>query len=128
MTSKSKPLPLRGSPAPKRDAIITPEKASSASVNGVAMFAMNASMAWKSTSMPVFRVTSRGSETISSGSTMAQRAMMLSLPVPGFSWHFVFVITHQGVVSEPVPAVVVTHTMGNAGFVSTRVACGPPAR
>ena len=98
------------------------------SVKGVATFARKASIAWKSTSMPVLRVTSRGSDTISSGSTMATLAMVLSLPVPGFSWCFVFVMTHHGVVSDPVPAVVVTHTMGKAGSVRASVACGPPAR
>jgi hypothetical protein len=54
--------------------------------------------------------------------------MVLSLPVSGFSCHFVFVITQQEVVSEPVPAVVVTQMMGNAGFVPSNVAWGPPAR
>ena len=62
--------------------------------------------------------------------------MVLSLPVPGFSWHFVFVITHHGVVSEPVPAVVVMHMIGKAGSGPCKVGVrasgkvvedGPPA-
>jgi hypothetical protein len=63
-------------------------------------------MAWNSTSMPVLRVTSRGTESISSGSTIETAGRVLLLPVPGFSRCFVLVMTHQGVVSEPVPAVV----------------------
>ena len=72
-------------------------------------------IAWASASIPVYAVSFGGSPCVSTGSTSACWARSSGLAMPALTWVPSSVITAPPDTSEPVPAVVGTHTSGTDG-------------
>jgi hypothetical protein len=82
---------------------------------------MYASKLWQKASNPVWALTSLGMETVSSGSTRAILGKMFLCQMADLSFFEGLVITAQGVVWLPVPAVVPTAMMGRVFSVGPAV-------
>ena len=77
-------------------------------VMGLAMVETKASTAWVRASMPVAAVSAGGMPTIRTGSSMAMPGVMRQSAMAIFTWREVSVMTANRVISEAVPAVVLT--------------------
>ena len=87
------------------------------SPTGVAALTTTAAIACASASIPVIAVIPGGSPQVRTGSTSACWARRSGLAMPALVWVASSVMTAPPETSEPVPAVVGTHTSGIAGGV-----------
>ena len=87
------------------------------SPTGVDTFTTIAAIACASASIPVMAVIDGGSPHVRTGSTRACCARRSGLAMPALVWVASSVMTAPPETSEPVPAVVGTHTSGIAGGV-----------